>query len=276
AASQTVPAIWAIRTTPTIRRLPLCCATARLRRATSSAAWASATIARRPSSNAWSRRALSVRPITRANARFWCLPSGIRNSSDTHAGRGLISAPMPPYLMTDATDSGDQGPMTIFAERPSVFRRAVPAFFALAFGLIASGAAHAASDVVQRIADHFSNVRTMTGEFVQFGPRGEQTGGKFYIERPGKIRFDYEPPARFRVISDGTTVVVENRKMNTADIYPLSKTPLRLLLGERIDLSAANVQSVSEEEDLTTVRLVDRQLGVNSTITMMFDSETYD
>ncbi|MCT8988742.1 outer membrane lipoprotein carrier protein LolA [Chelativorans sp. SCAU2101] len=166
--------------------------------------------------------------------------------------------------------------MTIFAERPSVFRRAVPAFFALAFGLIASGAAHAASDAVQRIADHFSNVRTMTGEFVQFGPRGEQTGGKFYIERPGKIRFDYEPPARFRVISDGTTVVVENRKMNTADIYPLSKTPLKLLLGERIDLSAANVQSVSEEEDLTTVRLVDRQLGVNSTITMMFDSETYD
>ncbi len=64
--------------------------------------------------------------------------------------------------------------------------------------------------------------------------------------------------------------------MNTADIYPLSKTPLKLLLGERIDLSAANVQSVSEEEDLTTVRLVDRQLGVNSTITMMFDSETYD
>ena len=166
--------------------------------------------------------------------------------------------------------------MIIFAERPSVFRRAVPAFLALAFGLIASGAAQAASDAVRRIANHFSSVRTMTGEFVQFGPRGEQTGGKFYIERPGKIRFDYEPPARFRVTSDGSTVVVENRKMNTADIYPLSKTPLKLLLGERIDLSAANVQSVSEEEDLTTIRLVDRQLGINSTITMMFDSETYD
>ena len=39
----------------------------------------------------------------------------------------------------------------------------------------------------------------MTGEFVQFGPRGEQTGGKFYIQRPGKLRFNYEPPSGFRV-----------------------------------------------------------------------------
>ena len=38
----------------------------------------------------------------------------------------------------------------------------------------------------QQIADHFSSVRTMTGEFVQFGPKGEQTGGTFYIERPGQ------------------------------------------------------------------------------------------
>ena len=43
--------------------------------------------------------------------------------------------------------------------------------------------ASAASDAAQRIADHFSSVATMSGEFVQFGPRGEQTGGKFYIQR---------------------------------------------------------------------------------------------
>lgn len=165
--------------------------------------------------------------------------------------------------------------MTFFAERPNVILRCLT-FVTILFGLIATGSAQAATDAVQQIASHFSNVRTMTGEFVQFGPRGEQTGGKFYIQRPGKIRFDYEPPARFRVMSDGTTVVVENRKMNTADIYPLSKTPLKLLLGEHIDLSGANVESVRQDEDLTTVRLVDRQLGSNSTITMMFDAQTYE
>nr|WP_157038228.1 outer membrane lipoprotein carrier protein LolA [Chelativorans multitrophicus] len=154
-------------------------------------------------------------------------------------------------------------------------RRSLLATAILAVGLTA-GSANAASQAAQRIAQHFSNVRTMTGEFVQFGPRGEQTGGKFYIERPGKIRFDYEPPAQFRVMSDGSTVVLENKKMNTVDIYRLSDTPLRLLLGERIDLSADNVRQVKEDPDLTTVTIADRKLGNNATITMMFDSKTYD
>ena len=147
---------------------------------------------------------------------------------------------------------------------------------AITAGALMPGAAGAASEAAQRIAAHFSSVRTMTGEFVQFGPRGEQTGGKFYLERPGKLRFDYEGSAGFQVISDGTSVVVKNDKLNTADIYPLSKTPLKLLLDERIDLSGERVTSVDQNEDLTTVKLADRQVFGSSTITMMFDAESYD
>jgi len=73
---------------------------------------------------------------------------------------------------------------------------------------LCAGAAHAASEAAQKIADHFSGVRSMTGEFVQFGPRGEQTGGKFFLQRPGKIRFNYEAPSTYRVISDGQSVIV--------------------------------------------------------------------
>jgi outer membrane lipoprotein-sorting protein len=119
-------------------------------------------------------------------------------------------------------------------------------------------------------------VRTMTGEFVQFGPRGEQTGGKFYIQRPGKIRFNYEAPSAFRVISDGQSVVIDNRKLNTMDLYPLSKTPLKLLLDDRIDLSGNRVKSVKEEDDLTTIQLGDKQIFGNSKITMMFDPSSYE
>lgn len=137
-------------------------------------------------------------------------------------------------------------------------------------------AAAQASGAAQRIADHFSSVKTMMGEFVQFGPRGEQTGGKFYISRPGKIRFNYEDPSPMRVISDGRTVVIGNRKLKTWDVYPLSKTPLNLLLGNRIDLSTRMVRGVKEEADLTTIVLGDRNMFGDSTITMMFDPKTYD
>jgi outer membrane lipoprotein-sorting protein len=136
--------------------------------------------------------------------------------------------------------------------------------------------ASAASDAAQKIADHFSSVTSMAGEFVQFGPRGEQTGGQFFIQRPGKLRFNYEPPSGFRVISDGKSVVIDNTKLNTMDLYPLSKTPLKLLLDDRIDLSGKKVKSVREEEDLTTIQLADRQFFGNSTITMMFDPKSYE
>jgi len=139
--------------------------------------------------------------------------------------------------------------------------------------------AHAQAAVpatAQRIADHFSSVKSMTGEFVQFGPKGEQTGGKFYLERPGKTRFNYDGSSNFQVISDGQSVVILNKKMRTSDLYPLSKTPLKLLLAERIDLSGDKVKGLKEEDDLTTIKLADKSVFGNSTITMMFDPKTYE
>lgn len=144
----------------------------------------------------------------------------------------------------------------------------------LAAAVAFAGAANAASDAAQKIADHFSSVRSMSGEFVQFGPKGEQTGGTFYIQRPGKIRFNYEKPSAFRVIADGQSVVIVNDKLRTSDLYPLSKTPLKLLLDERIDLSDGKVKSVTEENDLTTIKLSDKRVFGSSTITMMFDPKS--
>nr|WP_186363428.1 outer membrane lipoprotein carrier protein LolA [Rhizobium sp. ACO-34A] len=136
--------------------------------------------------------------------------------------------------------------------------------------------AQATTDAAQKIADHFSSVKTMMGEFVQFGPRGEQTGGKFFIQRPGKLRFNYEKPSPMRVISDGKNVVIGNMKLKTWDLYPLSKTPLSLLLADKIDLGNQLVRDVKEEADLTTIILGDKTIFGDSTITLMFDPKTFD
>jgi outer membrane lipoprotein-sorting protein len=143
------------------------------------------------------------------------------------------------------------------------------------FQLLASAQA-AVPATAQKIADHFSSVKSMTGEFVQFGPRGEQTGGKFFLERPGKIRFNYDGASNFRVISDGKSVAILNKRLNTSDLYPLSKTPLKLLLDDKIDLSGGRVKSIREENDLTTIQLADRSVFGNSKITMMFDPKSYE
>ena len=142
--------------------------------------------------------------------------------------------------------------------------------------LMGSAEAAAGSASVDAIATHFSGVKTLTGEFVQFGPRGEQTGGTFYISRPGKIRFNYEKPSPIRVVADGKSVVVNNKKLDTWDIYPLDKTPLKLLLSDKIDFSGDKLKSVKEESDLTTLVMTDKKIFGNAKITMMFDPKSYE
>lgn len=146
---------------------------------------------------------------------------------------------------------------------------------AVATGLLAFPGSARSAETAQRLADHFSSVKTMTGEFIQFGPNGEQTGGKFFIDRPGKLRFNYEAPSAIRVIADGKAVVIGNRKLRTWDLYPLDKTPLKLLLSERIDLSSDTVKSVTEDPDLTTIVLGNKSIFGDSTISMMFDPKTF-
>lgn len=128
---------------------------------------------------------------------------------------------------------------------------------------------------LHEISDYFSKIKTMQGEFVQFGPNGERAEGQFFLARPGKIRFHYKPPARVDIIADGQSVSVKDRKLATQDIWPLSKTPLRFLLADRINLTSdANVTSVSVEPDLVTVTITEDTTFVQGKLTLIFDAES--
>ncbi|OCJ04506.1 hypothetical protein A6U86_30140 [Rhizobium sp. AC27/96] len=150
---------------------------------------------------------------------------------------------------------------------------------ALPVSALAQAQAQAAAvnpNIAQAIADHFSSIKSMKGGFLQIGPRGDQMSGTFFILRPGKMRFNYDPPSRMRVICDGNNVQVINDQTNTKNMYQLSKTPLSLLLANKIDLSADMVRSVDSQSDLTKITLGNRTVFGDSTIAMIFDSKTYD
>ncbi len=129
---------------------------------------------------------------------------------------------------------------------------------------------------VKEITNHFSSVPTMTGEFIQFGPTGEQTGGKFFIHRPGKIRFEYEDPSPLMVVSNGKTLGVRNKKLKTWQYIPLRKTPLSLLLSKEIKVTDESVRTVEAREDVTRVVMGDKNLFGDSEITLLFDPSSYD
>ena len=81
--------------------------------------------------------------------------------------------------------------------------------------------------VLDRISNYLSSVHTLVGKFVQVGPDGGKTTGDFYLQKPGRVRFQYDPPAPTDIVADGQSVAVRDRGLNTQDIYELSQTPLR-------------------------------------------------
>lgn len=131
--------------------------------------------------------------------------------------------------------------------------------------------------VLAEVNRYFNAIRTLQGSFTQFGPDGSRSDGKFALARPGKIRFSYAKPATLDVIADGVDVVVRDRKLATQDLYPLSQTPLKFLLADRIDLtSEANVTQVSVEPDLITMVVRQSTVFGDGQLTLLFGRPVLD
>jgi outer membrane lipoprotein-sorting protein len=122
---------------------------------------------------------------------------------------------------------------------------------------------------------YLSSLQTLVGNFVQVGPDGSKTQGDFYIQKPGKVRFEYDPPNPIDIVADGSSLVVRDRKLATQDVYPLSQTPLRFLLSDRIDLMKdTNVVNVSADDIFVSVTIEEKQALIGtSRLMMMFGAK---
>src|SRR5689334_637854 len=70
-----------------------------------------------------------------------------------------------------------------------------------------------------RVSSYLSSLQTLVGNFVQVGPDGSKTKGDFYIQKPGKVRFEYDAPSQIAIIADGSSLAVRDTKLAAHDIY---------------------------------------------------------
>ena len=121
-----------------------------------------------------------------------------------------------------------------------------------------------------KVSSYLSSLQTLVGNFVQVGPDGSKTKGDFYIQKPGKVRFEYEAPSPIAIIADGSSLAVRDNKLATQDIYPLSQTPLRFLLSDRIDLlKDTNVVSVTSDDVYISVTIEEKQALIGTSRLML-------
>jgi outer membrane lipoprotein-sorting protein len=115
--------------------------------------------------------------------------------------------------------------------------------------------------LIDRASAYLTSIRNLVGEFRQVAPDGTRTTGDFYLLKPGRVRFDYNAPSPVELIADGRSVAVRDRVLASQDIYPISQTPLRFLLADRIDLLRdTNLVAVYNDNVFVTVVIEERQI----------------
>lgn len=177
------------------------------------------------------------------------------------------TAPLPPSrpVLTEPQKPPESEPIAI-APKPIV---------TAAMGPVALGQPLPNNVVVERANAYFTNLNTLVADFTQVGGDGRRQGGTLYLQRPGKVRFEYDPPATLQVIADGRSVAVRDRKLATQDLYSISQTPLKFLLRERVNLGQdIRITGVTNDGDSVRINLEDSStLGGTSRITLYFDPQ---
>ena len=129
--------------------------------------------------------------------------------------------------------------------------------------------------IIDRVNNYLTGMQVLSGKFVQVGPDGRKSQGMFYISKPGKVRFEYDNPSPIELVADGTSVVVRDRKLATQDVYPLSQTPLRFLLADKVDLMKDSSLTAVYADDVFTTVVVEEKNGIvgTSRLMIMFDAK---
>ncbi|ETX30017.1 LolA family protein [Roseivivax isoporae] len=104
------------------------------------------------------------------------------------------------------------------------------------------------------ISSYLNQLDSAQGSFTQINADGTISTGTVSIQRPGKVRFDYNPPEQALVMANNGTVVVFDRKVNAApETYPLSQTPLSIILAADVNLGQAGMVTRHEYDGTATI-----------------------
>ncbi|MBU2981125.1 outer membrane lipoprotein carrier protein LolA [Lentibacter algarum] len=92
------------------------------------------------------------------------------------------------------------------------------------------------------LSKYLNAMKTAKGAFTQINDDGSISTGTIYIKRPGKIRFEYNPPEKTLVLASSNTVAIFDPKTKQGpETYPLARTPLSIILARNVDLARANM-----------------------------------
>lgn len=114
-------------------------------------------------------------------------------------------------------------------------------------------------EIVKKVGTYFNDLQTLRGNFVQTASDNKKLRGKFYVKKPGRLRFEYNLPSKQLIVSDGQQLAIQDLDLGTDDRLALEQTVFRILLRKDVDLMRdARILDVQESDDLIVLSLQDK------------------
>jgi outer membrane lipoprotein-sorting protein len=129
--------------------------------------------------------------------------------------------------------------------------------------------------LISQVESYLNDQKGLTANFLQVAADGSTRTGKAWLERPGKMRFEYDPPDKQLLVAGYGLLVYNDPDLNQTTNIPLGSTPLGILLAKHVDLNSGgvavtNIQQQPGEDDITLIRKDKQAAG---SITLVFGTD---
>ena len=125
--------------------------------------------------------------------------------------------------------------------------------------------------ILSKIKSYFKNLKTLEADFIQIGPSGNVSEGKFYLDLPGKLRFDYHKPSNILITCQGFWLIIQDRKTKKTNNVPVNQTPLNFLLNQQFDMKNNFIKfSVKKDSGLLSLTIIDSEKKDQSSLILTF------
>lgn len=128
---------------------------------------------------------------------------------------------------------------------------------------------------LREVEAYLNSIHTLTARFVQQGPDGSMMRGLFNLQRPGRVRFDYDGDVPILVVSDGETINLIDYEVGQVTRWPVNDTPLAMLVAGNVSFGAnvyLSAQGPGELANMVAVTARDPANPAQGSLTLMFSA----
>lgn len=130
------------------------------------------------------------------------------------------------------------------------------------------------SAAVRRALRYLNSLTTVRARFIQAASNGAYAEGEVTVARPGKLRFEYDPPSPALLIANGLTLLFYDRELKQASFLPLWETPLWFLIREDVKLTDnIQVRNVEQSPGALRITLEDDEMPDAGQVTLVFSDK---